>query len=94
MRHSDYLKSPYKGIYSSIAAWCNQPQFLKKMSFREFCIGKGIKWEVYKKYKHNPQQYLNDGYKKGGAWKYMEDFEKKYPEIAEKYFDMKFEDFK
>lgn len=37
MRYSDYKKSPYKGLYNSIAAWCNQPNFFKKFSFREYC---------------------------------------------------------
>ena len=37
MRYKDYEKSPYRGIYITIARWCNQPQFLYKKSFREFC---------------------------------------------------------
>lgn len=41
MRYKDYELSPYKGIYITIARWCNQPSFLKKKSFREFCIANG-----------------------------------------------------
>lgn len=37
MRYADYKKSPYKTLYNSIAAWCNQPNFFKKMSFKEYC---------------------------------------------------------
>lgn len=37
MRYKDYVQSPYKGLYITIAAWCNQPSFFKKKSFREYC---------------------------------------------------------
>lgn len=36
MRYADYKESPYRGLYDTIARWCNQPSFLKKKSFREF----------------------------------------------------------
>ena len=38
MRYADYKQSPYRGLYDTIAAWCNQPSFFKKMSFREYCL--------------------------------------------------------
>lgn len=38
MRYADYKKSPYRGMYDTIARWCNQPSFIKKKSFREFCF--------------------------------------------------------
>lgn len=41
MRYADYELSHYKGIYITIARWCNQPSFIKKKSFREFCIANG-----------------------------------------------------
>ena len=41
MRHENYNKSPFKGMYITIARWCNQPGFYKKMSLREFCIANG-----------------------------------------------------
>lgn len=37
MRHENYEKSPYRGMYINLARWCNQPNFFKKKSFREFC---------------------------------------------------------
>jgi len=37
MRYADYKQSPWAGLYSTIAAWCNQPSFFKKLSFREYC---------------------------------------------------------
>ncbi len=41
MRHENYNNSPYKGMYINLARWCNQPNFYKKKSFREFCIANG-----------------------------------------------------
>lgn len=36
MRYQDYKKSKYKGMYTQLARWCNQPSIFKKMSFQEF----------------------------------------------------------
>ena len=36
MRFARYQESPYRGIYITIARWCNQPSFYKKKSLREF----------------------------------------------------------
>lgn len=38
MRYKDYNQSPYRGTYINIASWCNQPNFLKKKSYSEWCI--------------------------------------------------------
>lgn len=38
MRYEKYKESKYRGVYIQLARWCNQPQFYKKMSFREFCL--------------------------------------------------------
>lgn len=72
MRYADYQKSPYRGMYNTIARWCNQPSFVKKKSFREFCL-------------NTPGQNKS-------APRYMAEFEKQYPEIAKRYFDMKWVD--
>ena len=37
MRFIRYTESPYRGIYVTLARWCNQPSQFKKVSFREFC---------------------------------------------------------
>ena len=43
MRHENYEKSPFRGMYITLARWCNQPSFYKKLSFREYCtITNGI----------------------------------------------------
>lgn len=71
MRHNDYELSPYRGMYITIARWCNQPSFLKKTSFREYCV-----------------EVKSNGIG-SSAWRYMTEFEAKHPDIAAKYFDMK-----
>ena len=68
MRYKDYELSPYRGMYIDIAAWCNQPNFFKKKTFREFVSLRG-----------------------GSTQKYAEDFEKECPEIAYKYYDMRWQ---
>ncbi|MFZ3173164.1 MAG: hypothetical protein WA118_14430 [Carboxydocellales bacterium] len=75
MRYEAYKVSRYKGIYIQIARWCNQPQFYKKMSFREFC-------ERNQYYHPNPDTFCS-------AYRAMVDFEAEHPEIAQKYFDLK-----
>jgi len=75
MRHENIQNSPYKGLFTQIARWCNQPQFIKKVSFREYC--------------HQCQTYhKGKGY--GAPMRALTDFESRFPEIAEKYFDMKY----
>lgn len=86
MRHKDYNNSPYKKIYNELASWCNQPWALRTMTFKQFCIGRGM-GKKYKEYKHDPERYLKDGHRKGSQWVAMEEFEKKYPKIAKEYFN-------
>ena len=38
MRYKDYNRSPYAGMYTTIARWCNQPSSFKTKSFREYCF--------------------------------------------------------
>ena len=76
MRYEKYKESKYKGMYIQIARWCNQPQFYKKMSFKEFC-------ERNQYYHPNPNTYCS-------AYKAMVDFEIENPDIAKKYFDLKY----
>ncbi|WP_297638634.1 hypothetical protein [uncultured Clostridium sp.] len=78
MRYEDYKKSTYKGMYIQLARWCNQPNFFKKKSFREYCIAN--------------QEYHTNKETNCAAYQVMLDFEKKHPEISEKYFDLKFEE--
>lgn len=92
MRYKDYELSPYKGIYITAARWCNQPNFFKKMSFRQFSMYSGMSSKVASKYKLDFDSYLKDGYKKGASWRYLEEFEEAHPEIAKMYFDMRFDE--
>ena len=73
MRYRDYKLSPYEGIYTTIARWCNQPSLFKKMSFRQFC--------------HESAKYGSKS-----ALRYMNEFEREHPLIAEVFFDMKWGD--
>lgn len=69
-----WKESKYRTLYVAIARWCNQPNLIKKMSFREFC-------------KANQALKKTDGL--CTTMKAMVDFEKEHPEIAKKYFDIK-----
>ena len=75
MRHENYLQSPYKGMFVQLARWCNQPQFLKKLSFRQFCL----QCQEY----HKSDTLC-------APMKAMTEFENKFPEIAAKYFDLEY----
>ena len=84
MRYRDkndqpWEKSEFRGMYITMARWCNQPNFFKKMSFREYC------------------QANQDLVKTPGhicsSMKALQDFEKRYPSIANKYFDLRYSDF-
>ena len=48
MRFNRYTESPYARLYTSIARWCNQPQFFKKKSLREFAIANGENSACYR----------------------------------------------
>lgn len=50
MRYPLYRQSPYRGMYDTIARWCNQPSFVKKKSFREFCTNTPGQNKVAPKY--------------------------------------------
>lgn len=73
-RYEKYKDSDLEGVYTQIARWCNQPNFFKKKSFREFCEAN--------------QKYVKT--KKCASMIALEHFENKYPEIAKKWFDIKF----
>ena len=78
MRHNNYLQSKYKNVYIQLARWCNQPRFFKKMSFRQFCQAN--------------QDYKKDQNTDCAAYSALKMFEHDFPEIAKKYFDLKYEE--
>lgn len=71
-----WKRSEFREIYITMARWCNQPSFFKKISFRQYC------------------QANQDRVKTEGtlctAMRALTSFEKQYPEIAAKYFDLRF----
>ena len=78
MRYESYKQSRWRALYVNIARWCNQPQFFKKKSFREFC-------EANQRYHKNKETYCS-------AYQVMTDFEQEFPAIAARYFDVRFEE--
>jgi len=76
MRYQDYKGSKWEKLYTTIARWLNQPQFYKKMSFREFC---------------ERNQYYCKTDRICSSLKSMNSFESDFPKIAKKYFNLKYE---
>lgn len=74
-----WRESKYRGMYVTLARWCNQPSIFKKMSFRQFCIANQ---ELHK----SPDTIC-------AAMKAMIDFEEEHPDIASRYFDLSFNDY-
>lgn len=77
--HSPWKESEFRGLYVSLARWCNQPNIFKKMSFRQFCEA-------------NQELHKTKG-TLCSSMKSMLEFEALHPEIARKYFDIRYESF-
>lgn len=71
MRHENYMKSPYKGMYINIAFWANQPSLFFNHSFEQIC---------------KKDDDRKGGNKKSATWRYLEKFKNDNPNIAGKYF--------
>lgn len=100
MRFEEYNNSRFKSIYTQLARWCNQPGFFKKMSFRQYCVRneeyhQGIQ-DLVPKGKYNKKLKIPKGYPKKekycSCYQSMLDFEAEFPEIAKKYFNLRFEE--
>lgn len=76
--HSPWKDSKYRSVYVTMARWGNQPSIFKKMSFRQFCEA-------------NQALHKTEG-TMCSSMKAMTEFEKEHPEIAKKYFDLRFEE--
>ena len=76
--HSPWKESEYRGIYVALARWGNQPNIFKKMSFRQFC-------------KANQALHKIAG-TLCSPMRAISMFEQKHPEIAAKYFDLRYDD--
>ena len=76
MRYEKFEDSPYRGIYITLASWCNQPSFFKKKSLREYCMAEQARRSSI-----------------CASTRYINHFESQYPDISERYFDMKYEQF-
>lgn len=100
MRFEEYNNSRFKSLYTQLARWCNQPGFFKKMSFRQYCVRneeyhQGIQ-DLTPKGKYNKKLKIPKEYprkeKYCSCYQTMIDFETEFPEIAKKYFDLRFEE--
>jgi len=78
MRYEKYDDSEWRTLYVQIARWCNQPHIFKRMSFREFCLAN--------------QDYHKNKNTICSALLAMDNFEAIHPDIARKYFDLRFDD--
>lgn len=58
MRYNRYTESPYRGIYVTLARWCNQPSLFKKKSFEEFCSLRQDSQKYLKEFLDNTKFYL------------------------------------
>ena len=87
MRFENYKESKYKGIYINAAAWCNQANMFRKMTFSEFCKKRGMSKKGIEIFGSDYIRYENSGMKKGAAWRYLDEFSADYPDIADKYFN-------
>lgn len=74
-----FEKSEYRGMYITLARWCNQASMFKTKSLREYA------YTCQKDIKSN-----NDC----SAVRYLKEFESKHPDIAARYFDIKYSDYK
>lgn len=62
MRYDLYKESKHKGMYINLARWCNQPNFFKKKSFREYCEANGLTSSTYKYMKDFEKEYPDIAY--------------------------------
>lgn len=75
-----WKNSIFQSMYVTLARWCNQPSIFKKKSFRQFC--------------EFDQSYRKDAESTCPSMQALQFVEHKYPEIAKKYFDLTYEDYR
>jgi len=75
MRYEKWKDSPYRGTYSNLNRWCNYPRWFTKMSYRE------LQWACARWAKREISSEV----------RHMQLIEEKFPDIAKKYFDLKYE---
>ena len=71
-----WQNSKYRSLYVTMARWCNQAHIVKKMTFREFC--------------HANQALHKTKGTMCSAMQSLTDFEAEHPDIAAKYFDVRY----
>ena len=87
-------------MYTQLARGCTQPGLFKKMSFRQYCVRNE---EYHQGIQHlTPKGWYNTKLKLPkrvklkpnycSCYQAMINFEAEFPDIAKKYFDLRFED--
>lgn len=71
MRFQKVYDTECSSFYATVAAWANQPAMFKKKTFRQLSIMRGT---------------TKTG-TRGASWRAMEEIERKFPEIANEYYD-------
>ncbi|MEG0408400.1 MAG: hypothetical protein RR623_05950, partial [Bacilli bacterium] len=71
-----WKNSKYRGMYITLTRWANQPNLIKKMTFRDFCEA-------------NQALHKTEG-TLCSAMKALVEFENEYPDIANRYYDVRF----
>ena len=85
MRYQNKNEQPWKNsifqnMYTTLARWCNQPSIFKKKSFRQYC--------------EFDQTFRKDDGTLCPAMQALQLIQSKYPDVADKYFDIRYDDFK
>lgn len=75
--YSPWKESRYRGMYIQLARWSNQPSMFKKMSFRQYCEANQLRIKT--------ENHI------GASMKALMLFEEENPEIAARYFDLRFD---
>ena len=73
-----WKQSKFRSLYVTMARWGNQPSIVKKMTFREFCEA-------------NQRLHKTKG-TLCSSMKALVEFESEYPDIAKRYFDIRYGD--
>ena len=60
MRFNRYEESPFRGIYITLARWCNQPSMFNKKSFAEFCATRSDSDKYLKNFVESNPQFIKD----------------------------------
>ena len=95
MSHLDYKGSTFKGLYTQLARWCNQPNFFKKKSFREYVDANQRYHEAQKGVRHKKATCAcKDALDAFEASDLVSSEGMTTQQIADEFFDLRWDDFR